>query len=327
MRRPFVPDHVERGQHRGARRVRDRRACRSAPGSPSPRSRVPDVQCPQASQADCKLTSSRCKNATAQNSEEPRRLVAGSAQVCRRSCRASTSNGLSLLTLPRRLRAFAALATAALVTGGVAAGFAFARTRSAPIGTGVVVIETNLGYQGGQAAGRMVLTSSGEILTNNHVIRGATTITIRIPRTGRSYTAKVIGYNVTADVAVVQASGASNWKTVALGTSSGLKIGQLVKAVGNAGRQWVACQSDRTDHGALPHDHGERRLRRDGNAPGPGRDERRPAARRLRWAALEHRREGHWHGLSGIGLRPLIATSRPPTATRSRSTAPSRSSS
>ena len=63
------------------------------------------------------------------------------------------------------------------------------------IGTGVVVIETNLGYQGGQAAGTgMVLTSSGEVLTNNHVIRGATDIKVRVPSTGRSYAAKVVGY-------------------------------------------------------------------------------------------------------------------------------------
>jgi S1-C subfamily serine protease len=60
------------------------------------------------------------------------------------------------------------------------AGLAFASTQSAPIGTGVVVIDTNLAYQGGQAAGTgMVLTRSGEVLTNNHVIKGATTIKIR----------------------------------------------------------------------------------------------------------------------------------------------------
>jgi S1-C subfamily serine protease len=145
------------------------------------------------------------------------------------------TNGLSLLTLPRRVRAFAVLAAAALATAAVTAGYALAQSRSYPIGTGVVVIETNLAYQATRAAGTgMVLTSSGEILTNNHVIRGATTIKVVVPKTGHSYAAKVVGYNRTDDVAVLQAAGASNLKTVALGNSAGLTVGQLVKAVGNA---------------------------------------------------------------------------------------------
>ena len=108
------------------------------------------------------------------------------------------------------------LASTALVAIGVVTGVALARTSAAPIGTGVVVIKTALAYQGGSAAGTgMVLTSSGEILTNNHVIRGATTIKVVVPRTSRTYTAKVVGYDVTDDVAVLQAVGASNLKTVA----------------------------------------------------------------------------------------------------------------
>jgi S1-C subfamily serine protease len=46
-------------------------------------------------------------------------------------------------------------------------------TRSPRVGAGVVVIETSLGYQDARAAGTgMVLTPSGTVLTNNHVIRG-----------------------------------------------------------------------------------------------------------------------------------------------------------
>ena len=125
----------------------------------------------------------------------------------------------------------------AVVAAAVAAvGIAFARTQPAPIGSGVVVIDTNLAYQGGQAAGTgMVLTSSGEVLTNNHVIRGATDIKIVLPSTGRSYTAQVVGYDVTDDVAVLQASGASNLKTVSLANSDGVSAGDAVTALGNAG--------------------------------------------------------------------------------------------
>jgi len=117
----------------------------------------------------------------------------------------------------------------------VAAGLASAQTT--PTGTGAVVIDTNLGYQGGQAAGTgMVLTSSGEILTNNHVIRGATSIKVTVPGTGHSYVAKVVGYDLTGDVAVLQATGATDLKTIATdGSASGLKVGESVTAVGNAG--------------------------------------------------------------------------------------------
>jgi S1-C subfamily serine protease len=127
-------------------------------------------------------------------------------------------------------------ALVAVVAAAIAAGLALATTRSAPIGTGVVVIDTNLGYQDGQAAGTgMVLTSSGVVLTNNHVIRDATAIRVVVPTTGRSFTAKVVGYDASDDVAVLQASDASNLKTINLGDSATLNAGQSVKALGNAG--------------------------------------------------------------------------------------------
>jgi S1-C subfamily serine protease len=119
---------------------------------------------------------------------------------------------------------------------GVGAGFALANGKAAPVGTGVVVIDTNLGYQGGTAAGTgIVLTSSGEVLTNNHVISGATTVKVVLPGTGHSYTAHVVGYDRTGDVAVIQLQGASNLKTLSLGGSSNPTVGQAVTALGNAG--------------------------------------------------------------------------------------------
>jgi S1-C subfamily serine protease len=142
-------------------------------------------------------------------------------------------------TLPRRsLRTRVVLAALILVGAAVAAGVILTETRSASasIGTGVVVIDTNLGYQQAQAAGTgMVLTSSGTVLTNNHVIRGATAIRVVVPATGRSFKAQVVGYDVSDDVAVLQASGASNLKTIPLGDSETLNPGDSVKALGNAG--------------------------------------------------------------------------------------------
>jgi S1-C subfamily serine protease len=100
--------------------------------------------------------------------------------------------------------------------------------------TGVVDVNTTLRYQGGAAAGTgMLLTSSGEVLTNNHVIRGATAIRVTIPG-GRTYAATVAGYSVANDVAVLKVK-ASGLPTVSTGNSATVKVGQSVTAVGNAG--------------------------------------------------------------------------------------------
>jgi S1-C subfamily serine protease len=124
----------------------------------------------------------------------------------------------------------------ALIAIGSGTAFAATRTTSHQIGTGVVVIETNLAYQNAAAAGTgIVLTSSGRILTNNHVIAGATTIRVVVPKTTHTYTARVAGYDTTADVAVLQLQKASNLKTVTTADASSLKLGARVTAVGNAG--------------------------------------------------------------------------------------------
>jgi len=141
------------------------------------------------------------------------------------------------LRIMRRIHVRAALvALVALVAIGSGTAYAATRTTTPPIGTGVVVIDTNLAYQNASAAGTgIVLTSSGEILTNNHVIAGATTIRVSVPKTTHTYTARVVGYDTTADVAVLQLQKASNLKTVTTGSASNLKLGARVTAVGNAG--------------------------------------------------------------------------------------------
>src|SRR5262245_21493160 len=102
--------------------------------------------------------------------------------------------------------------------------------------TGVVDIQTVLGYQGSTAAGTgMIVSSSGRVLTNNHVIRGATSIRVTDVSTGRRYTARVLGYSVSADVALLQLNGGSSLRTVIAGKSSSVSVGDRVTAVGNAG--------------------------------------------------------------------------------------------
>jgi S1-C subfamily serine protease len=131
-----------------------------------------------------------------------------------------------------RLGAFAAVTVVAVV-----AGFGFAHRSSAAVtATGVVNITTNLAYQNGAAAGTgMVITRSGRVLTNNHVIRGATTIRVTDPTSNRTWNATVVGYSVSGDVALLQLRSARNLRTVTLGDSSTVRLGQGVTALGNAG--------------------------------------------------------------------------------------------
>ena len=101
--------------------------------------------------------------------------------------------------------------------------------------SGVVVVTTTLAY-GGQAAGTgVVLTSSGEVLTNNHVIRGASRVRVTDPSSGHTYAATVVGYSVTKDIALLKLRSASGLQTARMGSSSNLRVGDRVTAVGNAG--------------------------------------------------------------------------------------------
>jgi S1-C subfamily serine protease len=97
------------------------------------------------------------------------------------------------------------------------------------------VVSTD-GYQQATAAGTgIVLTSTGEVLTNNHVIEGATSIDVTDIGNGRKYTATPVGYDATADVAVLQLQGASSLTTPSLGDSATVQAGDRVVALGNAG--------------------------------------------------------------------------------------------
>src|SRR5436190_4626749 len=99
----------------------------------------------------------------------------------------------------------------------------------------VDVVSTE-GDQGATAAGTgIVLTSNGTVLTNNHVIRGATSIKVTDVGNGRTYTAKVVGYDASRDVAVIQLQNASGLTTANLGDSSSVQTGDAVTALGNAG--------------------------------------------------------------------------------------------
>jgi S1-C subfamily serine protease len=101
---------------------------------------------------------------------------------------------------------------------------------------GLVDINTSLGYQQEQAAGTgIVLTSNGVVLTNNHVINGATSISVTDVGNQKTYTATVVGYDRSKDIAVLQLHNASGLQTATLGNSANVSVGQDVVGVGNAG--------------------------------------------------------------------------------------------
>ena len=100
---------------------------------------------------------------------------------------------------------------------------------------GVVVIDTVLDYQSAAAAGTgIVLSSDGRILTNNHVVEGATSITVTVVATGVEYTAHVVGTDATDDIAVLDLIDASGLAVADLDTSGAVAVGDAVTGVGNA---------------------------------------------------------------------------------------------
>ena len=123
-------------------------------------------------------------------------------------------------------------------TGGTNSGTGSlnASALSAKVDPGLVDVTSDLKYSGATAEGTgMVISSNGLVLTNNHVIDQSTSVSAQLVTSGRTYTAKVIGYNSTDDVALLQLVGASGLKTVSLSNSSEAKVGEAVLALGNAG--------------------------------------------------------------------------------------------
>ena len=106
---------------------------------------------------------------------------------------------------------------------------------AAKVQPGVVDIYTQLSSGIAGAGTGIILTPEGEVLTNNHVIDGSTSITVVHISTGRRYTATVVGTVPSEDIAVLQLQGAANLPTVPIGKSSSVKAGDPVVALGNAG--------------------------------------------------------------------------------------------
>src|SRR5699024_10899662 len=118
--------------------------------------------------------------------------------------------------------------------------------------TGVVLIDTQLGFEKAEAAGTgIVLSKDGLVLTNNHVIADSTKIAVTVATTGKTYTANVVGSDSTEDVAVLQLEDAEDLQTATIDDDT-VDVGDDVTAVGNSegGGRLMAAEGTITDLGA-----------------------------------------------------------------------------
>ncbi|WP_432846756.1 S1C family serine protease [Amycolatopsis sp. CA-161197] len=106
----------------------------------------------------------------------------------------------------------------------------------AKVSPAVVDIDVELGLEGGGAAGTgIVLSDDGLVLTNNHVVEGATAMHVTDVGNGRGYDATVLGYDRSHDIALLKLKDATGLVTATLGESGAVEIGDGVVAIGNAG--------------------------------------------------------------------------------------------
>ncbi len=148
----------------------------------------------------------------------------GACQRRRRACYAAV--GIVLVAL------VAMTGVAAVRHWGRASTFAFVGCRAEP---SLVDVMTTFAYQpgdGNRATG-IVLTAAGEVVTNNHVIAGAGTVTVRDLVDGRRYAATVVGSDVTDDVAVLRLEGADDLEAATLGLGTSIARGEQILAIGN----------------------------------------------------------------------------------------------
>jgi len=103
----------------------------------------------------------------------------------------------------------------------------------------VVSIDVKTGQEEDEGTG-MIITSDGEVLTNNHVIelytQGGDKGTITVTEYGqtKALPTTLVGYDQTKDVALLKINGATNLPTVTFGNSGKAVVGDAVVAIGNA---------------------------------------------------------------------------------------------
>ena len=100
----------------------------------------------------------------------------------------------------------------------------------------VVDINTVIQTSGSAAAAGtgLIITSSGDVLTNNHVVEGSVSVKVTIQGKSGTYPATVLGVDPTDDIAVIHINGVSGLPTVTIADSSTVQVGDTIYALGNA---------------------------------------------------------------------------------------------
>ncbi|MBF6211308.1 trypsin-like peptidase domain-containing protein [Nocardia puris] len=107
---------------------------------------------------------------------------------------------------------------------------------AAAVSPALVHISTSTRAFGPGAAGSgIVLTAEGQVLTSHHVVKGADRVVVTLVDTGRIFTATVLGYDSSADIALLELPGAAGLTAAQLGNAADLRIRDEVLAIGNAG--------------------------------------------------------------------------------------------
>ena len=121
-------------------------------------------------------------------------------------------------------------------TGSIGGGSSASAGLAAKVAPAIVNINTTYSYAGGAGAGTgIVISADGRVITNNHVIDGATHVTATDVGNGRTYQATVVGYDPSHDIAVLQLQNASGLTAATLGSSAKVKVGDRILGLGNAG--------------------------------------------------------------------------------------------
>ncbi|GAA2484350.1 trypsin-like peptidase domain-containing protein [Streptomyces gobitricini] len=131
------------------------------------------------------------------------------------------------------------------------------------------IVEISATTGSGESTGSgVIITSGGEIVTNNHVISGASEIKVRLSD-GRTYTADVVGTDPGKDLALIGLRGASGLKAATLGDSGKVRVGDEVVAIGSPEgltgtvTSGIVSALDRDVTVAKDEDPGQRRQQRD----------------------------------------------------------------
>jgi S1-C subfamily serine protease len=125
-----------------------------------------------------------------------------------------------------------------------------ATSAAAQVGPQIVDIDAKLGFQSAIGAGTGIVIDPSVILTNNHVVAGATDLTARSIANGQTYPASVIGFDRQHDIAVLQLAG-GGLPVANIGNSDTVRVGDPVVSLGNAGGAGGAPSVEEGRIGAL----------------------------------------------------------------------------